>query len=170
MPAFLGTVRVVPRAVICQLLASPQRRSECSHFQAHAGLAALQAPRPVRTPHVISPVRSDSMMFEIHGPMLRALHEECPHAHAATIVLEFGTVPLLQYDGCSHGGPFVMGARRPAPLGAPGRRPGSTRHSSCTAQEYWYGMVVGRLKTAAFQWLLGLGSDVVRGLGVALHV
>ena len=112
---------------------------------------------------VISPVRSDSVMFEIHGPMLRALHEECPQAQAATIALEFGTVPLLRMMDALRADHWCWAHDEPHHSARRVAAREELRHSFFTAQDDWYGMVVGQFKTAAVQCLLGLGADQIRG-------
>ena len=113
---------------------------------------------------VISPVRADSVMFEINGPMLPVIHEECPQAQAATIALEFGTVPLMQMLNALRADHWCWAHHEPehSPRRQAARQ--ALRDGFFVAQEDWYGMVVGQFKTAAIQCLLGLGADKVGGL------
>jgi len=113
---------------------------------------------------VISPVRADSVMFEINGPMLRALQEECPQAQAATIALEFGTVPLMQMLNALRADHWCWAHDEPQNTARRVAARQALRDAFFVADEDWYGMVVGQFKTAAIQCMLGLGAEEVSGL------
>jgi len=111
---------------------------------------------------VISPVRDDSVMFEINGPMVQALRDACPRARAATIALEFGTVPLLRMIDALRADHWCWktGVPEDASLCVAARE--ELRRCFFVEQEDWFGMVVGQFRTAVVQALLGLGEGGAR--------
>ena len=107
---------------------------------------------------VISPVRADSVMFEINGPMLRALRDECPHARAATIALEFGTVSLLTMLDALRADHWCWKTREPESSALRNAAREELRRAFFVEQDDWFGMVVGQSRSVVIQTLLGLGS------------
>ena len=107
---------------------------------------------------VISPVRDDSVMFEINGPMVRALGEECPQAQQATIALEFGTVPLMRMLEAIRADHWCYQNREPEDSTLRHRVRDELRRCFFVASDDWYGMVVGQFRTAVIKCLLGLGT------------
>ncbi|SAL66547.1 hypothetical protein AWB69_07530 [Caballeronia udeis] len=43
---------------------------------------------------VFAPLKGDSVMFEIEGPLVSIPKQECPDAESTTIALEYGTIPF----------------------------------------------------------------------------
>ena len=111
---------------------------------------------------VIAPSRTDSVMFEIRGPMVQALREECPDAQAATIALEFGTVDLLRMLDALRADHWCWKHREPARSARRDSARAELRRAFFTEEADWFGMVVGQCRTATIQSLLGLGADRVR--------
>jgi hypothetical protein len=107
---------------------------------------------------VIAPVRTDSVMFEINGPMLRALGEECPQALGATIALEFGTVPLMRMLEALRADHWCHANDEPEDTARRKAARDELRRAFFIAEDDWYGMVVGQFRTALTQCLLGLAS------------
>ncbi|ARP79741.1 hypothetical protein CAL12_02135 [Bordetella genomosp. 8] len=108
---------------------------------------------------VISPVRNDSVMFEIDGPMLRALNEECPRAKGATIALEFGTVPLMRMLEAIRADHWCYMSQEPENSALRNKVRDELKRSFFVAEDDWYGMVVGQFRTVLTQSLLGLGTQ-----------
>lgn len=108
---------------------------------------------------VIPTRRDDSVMYEIQGPMVTILAEECPSALATTIALEFGTVPLLRMIDALRADHFCW-----RDGGVPStelRTSAATELKDCFYVEAadWQGMVAGQARTAVVQALCALESD-----------
>lgn len=108
---------------------------------------------------VISPVRPDSVMFEIHGPMVRAVREECPRARVATVALEFGTVSLLTMLDALRADHWCWKAGEPESSERRKAAREALRRAFLVEEDDWFGMVVGQFRTVITQTLLGLGSE-----------
>ncbi|OZI66526.1 M14 family metallopeptidase [Bordetella genomosp. 11] len=108
---------------------------------------------------VISPVRTDSVMFEIDGPMLRALNEECSRSTGATIALEFGTVPLMRMLEAIRADHWCYMNQEPEHSALRNKARDELKRCFFIAEDDWYGMVVGQFRTALTQSLLGLGTQ-----------
>jgi predicted deacylase len=111
---------------------------------------------------VISPSRSDSVMFEIRGPMLQVLREECPQANIATIALEFGTVELMRMLEALRADHWCWKHREPEDTDRREAARVELRNAFFVEEEDWFGMVVGQFRTATVQSLLGLNAEKVR--------
>ena len=107
---------------------------------------------------VIGTERDDSVMYEIRGPMVSILADECPQALCATIALEFGTVEFLRMIDALRGDHIFWreGVRFDTDAGlAAGAELANCFYIDAPD---WHGMVVGQARTAAVQALCGLGS------------
>ncbi|CAM3999975.1 M14 family metallopeptidase [Bordetella tumulicola] len=111
---------------------------------------------------VISPVRTDSVMFEINGPMLRALSEECSQAQGATIALEFGTVPLMRMLEALRADHWCYMNQEPEDSALRNEVREELRRCFFVEEDDWYGMVVGQFRTAVIQCLLGMDQQSLR--------
>ena len=108
---------------------------------------------------VISTERDDSVMYEISGPMVTILAQECPHALGTTIALEFGTVPLLRMIDALRADHFCW---RGDPSVAPRLKAEAGQElKACfyVDDADWQGMVFGQARTAVVQALCGLGAS-----------
>jgi hypothetical protein len=109
---------------------------------------------------VIPTRRDDSVMYEIQGPMVSILGDECPSARPTTIALEFGTVPLLR---------MIDALRADHLCWRDGGIPATNLRASAAAElkdcfyveaPDWQGMVLGQARTAVVQALCALGNDI----------
>lgn len=107
---------------------------------------------------VISTERDDSVMYEIQGPMVTILADECPQALCATIALEFGTVDFLKMIDALRADHFCW--RENIRFGTEAGAAAGEELANCFYIDApdWHGMVVGQARTAVVQALCGLGG------------
>jgi hypothetical protein len=110
---------------------------------------------------VFAPVKGDSVMYEIEGPLLTIPSQECPQAESTTIALEYGTIPLE---------PMLKGLRGDHWLR---RHPDADEKLKVaikqdvldgfyTNDDEWKASVLGQFRVAVLQALQGLHDSVKR--------
>ncbi|MES2974411.1 MAG: M14 family metallopeptidase [Pseudomonadota bacterium] len=105
---------------------------------------------------VIATNRDDSVMYEINGPMVSILAEECPGAEPTTIALEFGTVTFLKMIDGLRADHFFWRSGDAADPGMKLRASHELKACFYVDAPDWQGMVYGQARTAVLQALCGL--------------
>ena len=109
---------------------------------------------------VIPTRRDDSVMYEIQGPMVTMLSDECLSALATTIALEFGTVPLLRMiDALRADHTCWRAGGIPADEELRVRAAAELKACFYVDAPDWQGMVVGQARTAVVQALCALENN-----------
>ncbi|RYY75787.1 MAG: DUF2817 domain-containing protein, partial [Comamonadaceae bacterium] len=107
---------------------------------------------------VFAPFEGSSASADVSGPVVSIVYDECPHATATLMGLEFGTLPdqevlqRLRADHWLHRHPEATDSQRRA------IRAGVREAFYCDNDE-WKGMVLGQTRVVLLQTLLGLQAE-----------
>jgi hypothetical protein len=109
---------------------------------------------------VIPTRRDDSVMYEIQGPMVTILDDECPAAQPTTIALEFGTVPLLRMIDALRADHFCWRTDGGPATNLRASAAAELKNCFYVEEPDWQGMVLGQARAAMVQALCALENDI----------